>query len=298
MCSNVRTTSVASELKLGLKVYFKPDLSIGVTSDRLKINDGVIELDPDLHPQYSHPAFIPKLPWRSPTADETEIMLSSSFDATNSSQTIGVVKFPISIIQQLQDLITWGSIEYGTAVTASQIFTHPAYSDARAKIQEYILRTYAIDDDFDCLGLIKGDLDLPTTTINGIEFLPNKLFAGLHLDSWDYRPFRLRHLSRNRVCINLGREVRYFLFINRTLQQVFNDLNLIDPEDIYRDYRGVRLSVKFLRTLSHYPVIRLGIYPGEAYIAPTENFIHDATSIGKTQADWNITFLGNFLIDG
>ncbi|WP_373542507.1 hypothetical protein [Chamaesiphon sp.] len=286
------TSVIKAGLRSGLKIYGgDPPMAI----DRLRINDGAIEVNPDLYPQYSHPAFIPKLPWRPLTDAETEIM-TAHIDPDNVSQTIGIVKFPESVIDRLQNLIKWGATEYGNSVTSSQIIAHAEYDSARAQIEEYIFQSYAIDRDFDCLGLIRCDLDLPTTTINGIEFLPEKLFAGLHLDSWDYRPFRLRHLARNRICINLGREVRYFLLINRTLQQIFEDLNLVDPDDIYRDYRGVRLSLKFLRALADYPVIRLAVHPGEAYIAPTENFIHDATSIGKTEPDWSITFLGRFSI--
>jgi hypothetical protein len=279
-------------LKPGLKIYFG---NAPITSDRLRINDGTIEVNPDLYPQYAHPAFIPKLPWRHLTDTETELM-TTHINSDDVSQTIGIVKFPEAVIDRVQNLIKWGETEYGSSVTSSQIIAHAEYDSARAQIEEYIFQFYSIDSDFDCLGLIRCDIDLPTTTINGIEFLPEKLFAGLHLDSWDYRPFRLRHLARNRICINLGREVRYFLLINRTLHQIFDDLNLVDPDDIYQDYRGVRLSLKFLRTLADYPVIRLAVYPGEAYIAPTENFIHDATSIGKTNPDWSITFLGRFSI--
>lgn len=279
-------------LKSGLKIY---GADLPITPDRLRINDGAIEVNSDLYPQYSHPAFISKLPWRQLTDSETEIM-TAHINYDDVSQTIAIVKFPESVIGGVQNLIKWGETEYGNSVTSSQILTHSEYDLACAQIQEYIFQSYAIDRDFDCLGLIRCEIDLPTTTINGIEFLPEKLFAGLHLDSWDYRPFRLRHLARNRICINLGREVRYFLLINRTLQQIFNDLNLVDPDDIYQDYRGVRLSLKFLRSLADYPVIRLAVYPGEAYIAPTENFIHDATSIGKTEPDWSITFLGRFSI--
>jgi hypothetical protein len=285
-----------STTKTVLKSGIKIDLRNAINQvDRLSINNGTIEVDPDLYPQYSHPAFIPKSPWRQLTDLEQKLLLDL-VNPVDVSQTIAIVKFPESAINPLRNLIRWGENEYGEMVQASEIINHPEYYSAREDICNYILQQYAIDTDLNCRELIRCELDLSTTTINGIEFLPAKLFAGMHLDSWDYRPFRLRHLARNRICINLGREIRYFLLINRTLQQVFNDLNLVDPDDIYQDYRGVRLSLKFLRALPEYPVIRLGIYPGEAYIAPTENFIHDATSIGKTVPDWSMTFLGKFTI--
>jgi hypothetical protein len=285
-------SSTASRLKSGVKIAIDNDLP---TIDRFSLSDGSIEIDPDLYPQYSHPAFIPKLPWRAPTAEELA-SLTSSTDIKERSETIAIVEFPEVAISSLQNLISWGEREYGKSVTASEIIAHPEYEAARSQTQEYILARYALAPEIDCRELIRCNVDLPTSTINEMEYLPAKPFAGLHLDSWDYLPFRNRHRARNRICINLGNEVRYFLLINLTLKQIFTELNLVDPDDIYQDYRGVRLPNKFLRAFPDYPVVRLAVHPGEAYIAPTENFIHDATSLGKTLTDWNITFLGNFRI--
>lgn len=279
-------------LKSGLKIYFS---DAPATTDRVSLSGGTIELDPDIYPQYSHPAFIPKLPWRQPSKIELDRLIDRS-PSSERSETIAIVKFPESVISGIRNLIAWGEKEFGESVESDQIISHPDYYGAREQIERYIREQYAIDPDLDCRGLIRANIYLPTTTMNGVEFLPAKPFAGLHLDSWDYLPFRRRHLARNRVCINLGREARYFLAIDLTLKQIFESLELIDPDDIYQDYRGVRLSLKFMRKFPDYPVVKLAIYPGEAYIAPTENFIHDATSIGKIYPDWSMTFLGHFKI--
>ncbi len=285
-------SATASRLKPGVKIAIDNDLS---TIDRFSLSDGSIEIAPDLYPQYSHPAFIPKLPWREPTVVELD-SLTSSTEIKERSEMIAIVKFPEATISNLQKLITWGEREYGESVTAAEIIAHPEYEAARSQTQAYILEKYALAPEIDCRELIRCNVDLPTSTINAIEYLPAKLFAGLHLDSWDYLPLRNRHRARNRICINLGSETRYFLLINLTLKQIFTELNLVDPDDIYQDYRGVRLPNKFMQAFPDYPVVRFAIHPGEAYFAPTENFIHDATSIGKTVPDWNMTFLGNFKI--
>lgn len=277
-------------LKAGIKISFdEPQTSV----DRVKLSDGVIELDPDVHSQYSHPAFVPKLPWRQPTALELANLINPE-ECDCRSETITIVKFPEATLDLLRNTIDRGETEHGASVTAAQITDYPDYTLARSQIQQYILKKYARDRDLDCRGLIRTNIGLITTTINAVEFLPAKLFAGLHLDSWDYLPFRRRHHSRNRICINLGREARYFLLINLTLKQIFDTLNLVDPDDIYSDYRGVRLPNKFMCALPDYPVVKIAIYPSEAYIAPTENFIHDATSTEKTIPDWSMNFLGNF----
>jgi hypothetical protein len=43
-----------------------------------------------------------------------------------------------------------------------------------------------------------------------------------------------------------------------------------------------------------YPVVRLRIGPGEGYIAPTENVIHDGSTIGMTKWDLYLTMLDYF----
>jgi hypothetical protein len=93
MYSNaIAETKAIMELKAGLKVYIEDDLLATDSSDRLRINEGVIEIDPDLYPQYSHPAFIPTLPWRSLTDAETELILvrnNFSFNLSDISQSLG-----------------------------------------------------------------------------------------------------------------------------------------------------------------------------------------------------------------
>ena len=132
-------------------------------------------------------------------------------------------------------------------------------------------------------------------TITKDEFGPNEWkFAGIHVDSWDRRPLRHRHRSRNRLCINLSREPRYSLFINLPLMKIFNKLGLRDPQDIFEDFRGLTLGHRFLQLCPDYPVIRMRVDPGEAYILPTDNLLHDASTEGNRYPDITLTFLGYF----
>lgn len=50
----------------------------------------------------------------------------------------------------------------------------------------------------------------------------------------------------------------------------------------------------FMKDYPTYPVTQLKIAPREAYIAPTENIFHDATSFDKKHCDITFTMLGNF----
>ena len=54
------------------------------------------------------------------------------------------------------------------------------------------------------------------------------------------------------------------------------------------------LVLNFMRCFPDYPVIRLRIAPNEAYIAPTENIIHDGSTLGKMYFDICLTIRGKF----
>jgi hypothetical protein len=96
------------------------------------------------------------------------------------------------------------------------------------------------------------------------------------------------------MCVNLGREARYSLFINLPLMDMFSYLGLRDPEDIYADFRGLSLGPRFMRSRPEYPVIRLRIEPGEAYVLPTDNLIHDGSTEETAHPDVTMTFIGRF----
>jgi hypothetical protein len=160
-------------------------------------------------------------------------------------------------------------------------------------LEYYCLST----DKIKSLGIHINQAGLITTTIDAIEFLPRQPHVGLHLDSWEKAPIRRRHLSSNRICINLGNEPRYFLFINLSLMKMFEMLGFSTAVDISHYYRGIELPDKFMRTFPDYPVIKLALAPNQAYIAPTENIIHDASTLDKQELDLSLTFIGKFRIN-
>jgi len=122
--------------------------------------------------------------------------------------------------------------------------------------------------------------------------------VGLHIDHWDGLPLRHRYRARNRICINLSREPRYSLFFNLPMMEMFRSAGLRDPDDIYSDFRGLYLGQRFMTICPDYPVVRLRIDPGEAYVLPTDNLIHDASTTGNRFTDITLTYLGLFVPDG
>lgn len=112
--------------------------------------------------------------------------------------------------------------------------------------------------------------------------------VGLHLDDWYRAAPRNRHKSPNRICVNLGSEDRYFLFLNLPIRRVY------ELAGASSDLSGSAAGQLFFRRFPSYPVIKLRMRPGEAYIAPTENLIHDGCSAGMTTPDATLSLLGRF----
>lgn len=120
---------------------------------------------------------------------------------------------------------------------------------------------------------------------------------GLHVDNWTHGESLDRGNSDNRICINIGSAPRWLLFLPVPLADAAASLKrlaereapVLGPTDIARLY---------MRRFPDVPVFSLQIRPGEAYIAPTENIIHDGSTRGSDQDDMFVTYLGRFSARG
>jgi hypothetical protein len=212
------------------------------------------------------------------------------------SEDVAVIRVPDQMISPFADMLEQrGLREAADPESYQTIASHPRWSDNLAAIGEYLAGL--TDERLDWIYFRIADPDRFTLTKD--EFgADGRKFAGLHVDSWDRLPLSHRNRSRNRICINLGREPRYSLFFNLPLINMFNCIGLRDPEDIYDDFRGLYMGQRFMKSWPEYPAIRLRIDPGEAYILPTDNLIHDASTEGNRFPDITLTYLGLFFPAG
>ena len=105
----------------------------------------------------------------------------------------------------------------------------------------------------------------------------DNLRVGLHVDN---------HLKfpRSRILINLGSESRYFLFINLSIKQLYDLVS--KHNNVLKPTLGSSgLGTMFMKLFPSYPVIKLKVSPGEAYLAPTEHIIHDGSTEGTNNLD-------------
>lgn len=236
---------------------------------------------------YCNDAYIPIAQWRSPTAEENSTIRLPSPGELNRMVAL------IPVLEQ-QD-IKWirECIEFMKAAdpkllqlrtTDERLWKHPLTSFLLNKIAQ----AATISGPLACNTVAEHEPGLATVTYNHHK----QNFIGLHIDGWDKLPVRQLPYARNRVSINLGQEDRYFVFINLTVDDML--AHLCDCCDIENLTDEKAVSKAFMAAFPDYPPIKVRIRPGEAYVAPTDNFVHDATTQGNELKSCHIAFRGYF----
>ncbi len=115
--------------------------------------------------------------------------------------------------------------------------------------------------------------------------------VGLHFDMWDRLAVDDLKSGSNRVSVNLGPSDRYFIFLNQTAAGMAAILNREDVP-FRRDVNSI--GAAFMSAFPQYPIVRLRLRPGDAYIAPTENILHDGNSSDVVDINHYLSVRGRF----
>lgn len=118
------------------------------------------------------------------------------------------------------------------------------------------------------------------------------LQVGLHVDIWEQLGWRHSWKGGNRISINLSQSVRYFVFV--PIQACRIATVLIQNNSALSD-RNFDLATEYLRLHPRAILYRMRVNPGEAYIAPAENIIHDGIPV-RSHIDDTLVVLGRFEI--
>ena len=251
---------------------------------RALLNSGTVRASEirTLHQQYCPNAFIPKGDWREPTLEERKLLWATN-PPNKSGAWVSLIRIPNEVLlpfEQLREATKREGEE-----TLFSLKTSPNCIRGIEQVIQYITPlTVSPEHPFEGTGISIRPPQLITGTFN----YSDGCFIGLHLDSWYRRPLSERHLSPNRICINLGQEDRFLLLINLSLLTMSSMLEIDDSAD------PNILIVAFMQHFSDYPVVKLRIAPKEAYIAPTENIIHDGSTLGQKHFDTCLTVRGQF----
>lgn len=233
---------------------------------------------------YSEDAFVPIESWRELNRAEQRLLLGANSNSVlNKSVHIGIIHLPEPVVAPLLDL---GIAFAQTAEDCQLLSQHPSYRVAINQLIQHLSPLCSADEPLVIHPVSINSVGLPTVTFNQAT----QQLIGLHLDSWDKLLVEQRHLSTNRICINLGLEDRFLLFVNLSLIDM---MRLTQMDSLSSQRSPIAIRHDFLTKYPDYPVIKLRILPGEAYIAPTENMIHDGCTIGKQFFDITLTIRGH-----
>ncbi len=275
---------------------------IGITSDflspkalmsRILESSGICsinhQIDKFIH--YLPNTFVPNQPWQALLSEKFDKLLISEDYSLDT--TVGIIQIPddyMYIFQKL-DLHKIQSLS-----EVPKFCNNYYYSIAINEVVKYLSNKYSNHDFIKVHGLAVNPPGLETVTYD----FQKGGYIGLHIDSWDKMPIQNRHLASNRICINLGKEDRFFAFTNIPIQS----LTFIVKNQIKSKFKNCQYDFAnpnniiniFMQNNQEQSVFKLKIKPGEAYIAPTENIIHDGTTSNKKYIDIGLAIRGYFRI--
>jgi hypothetical protein len=119
---------------------------------------------------------------------------------------------------------------------------------------------------------------------------------GLHVDSQEGRVVCERRHCRRFLSINVGSGPRSLLFVNQLLDEIAapgaiaTAPQLVEPAN----RNATDFARAWLDLHPRYPVLRVDIVPGGAYLAPVQNMIHDGSTLLTGARDWHVCAFGEF----
>ena len=218
---------------------------------------------------YEENAHLPCEPWRPLTTQEQAALLAKH-PPRDAGRTVSIVKLPGPFSGAL-----WKNFQPVDTTNVPDAIIQPL--SAICKLGEPL----------DWIGPVENSPGLKTVTVNNED----ERYIGLHLDSWDDLPLEDRARSTNRICLNIGQSDRYFLFLPFSLIEMSGLLSEFADWDSNTPH--IMLGDHFMERFPHVPAIRCRLQPGEAYIAPTENLLHDGSSEGQRYIDEQFTVRGH-----
>lgn len=219
---------------------------------------------------YERGARIPCEPWCSPTPEEFDLLISKQ-PPRDYGRSIALLRFPPP----------------PSSHEIKAIWRDDPDAVERGLFSP-ILDVCEIGEPIDCIGTTENPPNLDTTTVDP----QSRERIGLHVDSWHAPPGAHPDDLPNRVSVNVGVESRYFLFLPVSILEMRQILEEETGEVSVplRDRTG--LGRRFMERFPSTPAVRCRIAPWEAYLAPTENLVHDGSSFGQSDRDRHYTLLG------
>jgi hypothetical protein len=236
--------------------------------------------DAQANQQYCDYAYVPKNDWRSLICTESSVLFGEEVDLEPGAW-VGIFTMPALIMQYFDDIQYHARHEQRENVL---LRCDPVSLQHGVDLVKDYIRAFD-----QCNGAEFHTSAISIKPANALTVTydeRNQGYVGLHVDSFYGKKASMRNASPNRVCVNIGPDYRYLLFINISLPTM---LALVGEAQAMNVNELIR---KFMMIFPNYPVLRVMLAPGEAYIAPTETIVHDASTMGTNHADVSMHIRG------
>ena len=228
---------------------------------------------------YAAGAIIPRGPWRSLSAAEVETLRSRG--SYRPHLDIGLAKIADANLEEMVKMLA--SIDYNPRICVS---TSSAVKEVVGRFEDHLRERFRAQGQTVSSGLKNNAPGLATIAIN------RRLgtLAGLHMDGWDGGTWEERARSRIRISVNIGPEPRYFLFANASIHGMQRAL---------REERGMDVDINetwqtFAREFPDFPMTRITLNPGYAYVAATDCIVHDGATDDASRRTFVVQMRAHF----
>lgn len=246
-------------------------------------------------PKFTPQAYLNKKDWRPLNAEEVTCLTPD--ENRNYLNTIYLGEIP----EELR--ACFETLHLDESIHRKDMFIRlekdpPTIQKATALLHEFLLPISNNEKFyFHCIGANNPNLELVAANI---VMLPSdhkasdRELIGLHNDGTQLMTIETAHTFENRISINLGKDSRYFLFVNLHLVEAHKMLQERMSADEFKLVNISNIPKYFFSNFPDYPVIRIEQKPYQYYIAATYNCFHDGSTLGSKHLDITMTYFGKF----
>ncbi|MBL7729063.1 MAG: hypothetical protein JNM68_15310 [Dinghuibacter sp.] len=271
-------------LKRGITIHS----SLPGISEQVQINNGTMKPGKATGLYYHPGSAVPRVKWRSPNPAEQRLLMTNG-PFTDYRKNIYIGEVPPALRESL------AALGLHKCTELDQVIPRVKRKEKEVKLVsrklDKFLRPFSSTGNYKFHRITRAMPGRETTTCFYIN--DRFVYVGLHIDqSRKFTPYTALK-SGNRISINLGSETRYLEYINLTMIQA---VQMIKERSglTYNDINSDNISTLFFKYCSDYPAIKISLEPYQFYIAPTDNFFHDATTRFNTKLDVTIVYTGLF----
>lgn len=255
----------------------------------IRVSYGAWQVHPD-ETRYCQPSFVPSEYWKDLPEEQIAVTNINSF---KKSQVFMVFPLSEAIYNAFNEIRMSAKVNNNTYWDILQWRNTPHAKSAAGALHD-LAKAFCFSSDakIQSIGVNIYDRELPTiTTDPGL----NKRL-GLHTDIFDTQQGIPSPTDYSRVLFNLGDHDHWFSYIDMSIREIEDWYKQQNTKINYPSSHDCAMHL--LHTHTDIPIYAFRVRPGEAYIAPTENCIHDGV-IMDDKGGWivNLAIRGKFNIN-